>query len=280
MKKKNIVFILLSILLVFCNIRLGILTSSVNNFETSLSNLDFILWVISALSIGLGALLYSEDEKGYQVFALSNFIGVSLSYYIGYRIGNFNLGTLSLLLSVLLFVYHSQLKNKILLGLLCLAFTSGFSIIVYGVFELVTFIKQAPTGLHRLLFSVITDFSIYIFLLVIALVTIYNLKHSKALHNQGYQTLEQLFGFSRSLKGIGVFLLIPIATCAYYLHTYMYQNSVALLFGLIFLMGPLLIACIKCFTIEKTKQTQLIFLLLQISIISSSCSLLVFRLSA
>lgn len=280
MQKKNIAFILLSILFVFCGIRLGILTSSVNNFETSLSNLDFILWVISVLSIGFAALSYTEDEKGYKVFAISNFIGIGLSYFIGYRIGNFNLGTLSLLLSVLIFIYHSQLKSKTILGLFCLAIISSFSIIFYGVFELVAFIKLAPIGLHRLLFSIITDYSIYLFLLTIPLAAIYNLKNSKKLHNKGIQTLEQLFGLSRSLKGIGTFLLLPIVACAYYLHTYMYQNSTALLFGLIFLMGPLLIACIKCFTIEKTKQTQLVFLLLQIALISSACSLLVFRLSA
>ena len=50
-------------------------------------------------------------------------------------------------------------------------------------------------------------------------------------------------------------------------------------FGLVFLMGPLLIACIKCFTIEKTRQTQLIFLLLQIALISSASSLFIIRFS-
>lgn len=279
MQKKNIAFVLLSILLIFCSIRLGILNSSINKFETSLNNTDFIFWIISILSIGLGTLFYTEDEKGYQIFTISNFIGVGLSYFIGYRIENFNLGTLSLLLSAVLFVYQSQLKNKTLLGILCLAFTISSSIVIYGVFELVAFIKQEPTGFHRLLFSIITDFSIYIFLITIPLVAIFNLKHSKNLHNKGFQTLKQLFGLSRSLKAIGIFLLFPIAACAYYLHTYMYQNNIALLFGLIFLMGPLLIACIKCLTIEKTNQTQLVFLLLQTALIGSAFSLFIFRFS-
>ena len=73
MHKKTIAFVLFSILFIFLGIRQGILTSSINNFETSLGNLDFILWLISMLSIGLGALLYTEDEKGYQLFAFSNF---------------------------------------------------------------------------------------------------------------------------------------------------------------------------------------------------------------
>lgn len=280
MQKKLLAFVSLSILFIFSGIKFGILTSSINDFETSFGVFQFSLWLLSMLSIGIGALLYKENEEGYRLFAITNFIGVGLGYYLGYSIGNFNLGTLLLLLSALLFVYHSQLKNKTLLGILCLAFTACFSIIIYGVFELVGYIKASPSGFHRLLFSIITDFSIYIFLLTIALVTVYNLINTKKIHNQGNQTLEHLFGFSRSTKALGLFLLLPIAACTYYLHTYMYQNSYALLFGLLFLMAPLLIACIKSFTIEKTKQLKLIFLLLQVAFIGSACSLLIFRLTA
>jgi len=279
MPKNLIAFITASILLIFCGIKFGLLTSHINEFETSLTNVDFIYWLLSILGIGLGALFYQENEKGYQVFAIFNFIGLGLSYFLGYRIGNFNLGTLTLIISALIFVYHSQLRSKSILGIICIAFCALASIIVYGVFELVSFIKQAPKGLHRLLFSIITDYGIYIFLLANTLLATYNLKESKSLHNKGYQTLEHLFGFSRSIKGIGIFLLLPIVACAYYLYTYMYQNNTALLFGLFFLMAPLLIACIKCFSAEKVRQTNFIFLLLQITLISSACSLFVFRLS-
>jgi len=280
MRKKLIAFTFLSILLIFSGIKFGILTSNINQFETSLNTTNFILWVTSILSISLGALIYEENEKGYQMFAIANFIGISISYYIGYSIGNFNLGNLSLILSALLFVYHSQLKNKSVFGVLCLAFCASFTILIYGVFELVAYIKEAPDGLHRLLFSIITDYSIYVFFLASSLCFLYNLNYSKKLHNKGFQTLEQVFGFSRSIKALGILLLLPTVACAYYLHTYMYQNSTALVFGLLFLMAPLLIATIKCFSVEKIKQTNYILLLVQIALISSAFSLFIFRLSA
>ncbi len=280
MHKKLIAFTLFTILITFSGIKFGILSSSINQFETSLSNTNFVLWIVSLFCLSIGALLYKENEKGYLRFAIANFIGLALSYYIGYSIGNFNLGNLSLIISALLFVFHSQLKNKSIIGILCVAFCIAFSILIYGVFELVTFIKQEPEGLHRLLFSIITDYSIYIFLLIIPLAGIYNLKNSNTLHNQGKQTLEHLFGFSRSLKTIGVLLLLPTAACAYYLHTYMYQNSKALMFGLFFLMGPLLIAVIKCFSIEKNKESKTVLLLLQTVLITSAFSLFIFRLTA
>ena len=279
MLKKLIPFISVSIVLIFCGIKFGLLSSHVNKFETSLSLNNFILWTLSMLSISLGALLYQENEKGYQTFTIFNFLGIGSSYYIGYRIGNFNLGTLVLIISALLFVYHSQLKDKSILGMLCLAFCALSTVIVYGVFELVSYIKQAPDGLHRLLFSIIADYSVFVFLLTIALAAIYNLKHSKTLLDQGIQTLDQQFGFTKSIKVIGAFLLLPTAACSYYLYTYMYQNNTALLFGLAFLLAPLLVACIKCFSVVKPKELKLIFILLQLVLVASACSLFVFRLS-
>ena len=94
MPKNLIAFISVSILLIFSGIKFGLLTSHVNQFETSLNNVDFILWLLSMLGISLGALFYQENEKGYQVFAILNFIGLGLSYFIAVSYTHLTLPTI------------------------------------------------------------------------------------------------------------------------------------------------------------------------------------------
>lgn len=276
MLTRLIAFTISSILCVFCGIKFGLLTKETYNFETSLNTLNFCLWLASGISIATGALLYNDNDKGYRAFAVFNFLGIALAYLIAYLIGNFNLGTLVLIVSTLLFVGLSQLKQQSVLRILCFALSCALYVIFYGVFELVNFIKQDPNGIQRLVFSILTDYSILIFFLSTALLLIFNIKEVNFLHNKGIQTIDHLFGFRRSLQITGTLLLVITLAYVYYLYSYLYQNTSGLIIGLLFVLAPLILATIKCFSISKQKETKLIFSLNQIALIGSSLVLMIF----
>ena len=119
MLNRLIAFTISSILCVFCGVKFGLLTMNSFQFETSLNLLNFCLWLLTGIFIALGVLLYEDNEKGTRAFAFFNFLGISLAYIIGFTIDNFNLGTLILIVSALLFVGLSQLKQQSILRTIC-----------------------------------------------------------------------------------------------------------------------------------------------------------------
>jgi len=275
MLNRIIAFVISSILCVFCGIKFGLLSKQGLEIETSLNNLNFILWLISLICIGVGALLYKDNDKGTRAFAFFNFLGIGLAYVMAYLMGNYSLGTLVLIISVLLFVSLSQLKNQGVLRILCFALVCSLSIVFYGIIELVSFIKQEPEGLHRLIFSIITDYSIFIFFLSAALFLIFDIREVNQLHQNGIQTIDHLLGFKVSILIIGLLLVSIAFGYSYYLYTYLYQNTAGLLVGLFTVLAPLIIGAIKSFSLEK-KDSKLIFSLTQISLIGSALVLMVF----
>lgn len=278
MLNRLIVFVISGILCVFCGIKFGLLSKNGYEFETSLNTLNFCLWLLSTIFIAVGALLYKDNDKGTRAFAFFNFLGIAIAYVIAYLIGNFSLGTLVLIISVLLFVSLSQLKNQGILRILCFSLCCSLYVIFYGVMELVSFIKQNPEGIQRLIFSIITDYSIFIFFLSAALFLIFDIREVTKQHNNGIETIDHLVGFRISILIIGVMLISIAFGYSYYLYSYLYQNTAGLVVGLLCVLAPLIIAAIKCFSIEK-KESKLVFSLTQISLIGSSLVLMVFYFS-
>lgn len=270
-----IAFVISSILCVFCGIKFGLLSKQEYEFATSLNTLNFCLWLLSAVFIAIGILLYKDNEKGTRAFAFFNFLGIGTAYLISYLTGNDNLGTFVLIVSALFFVGLSQLKQQPILRILCFSISSALYIIFYGVIELVSFIKQDPEGIQRLVFSILADYSIFIFFLSASLFLIYDIKEANLQQKKGVQTLNNAYGFQKSMYSTGSLLSIIVLGYSYYLYTYLYQNTTGLIVGLIAVLAPLIIAAIKCFSVEKT-QAKLIFSLTQISLIGSALMLMVF----
>ncbi len=257
MIKKSILISVISTI-VFIGIRYGIIHNPNIQINTSFNLFEFGLTCISAISIILGFNFYEENDEGYDKFAIFNFIGVILGYVIGYRIGNYNLGNLFLIASILLFFGISQFKNIPFFKASMLASTIGLSIIFYGVIELLEVVKTDETGYAKLLFKLTIDAAIFYFLLSTAYLSL-------KIKNITFELKKNI--------GLGILTLLSLLSI-YYSYVNFYKSNTTFIASIILIIAPLLIATFKTFSSTTEKEIKNISqLVLAIYVGSSLCLL-------
>ena len=96
-------------------------------------------------------------------------------------------------------------------------------------------------------------------------------------HRLGITTIPIALGKRRTTKLIGILAIVPIAMVVYYIYTYLFSNSTAVILVLLLIVAPLLYFMIKSFSAESDKQLTRLSLLLKIILIIASISLLFYQ---
>ncbi len=95
-------------------------------------------------------------------------------------------------------------------------------------------------------------------------------------HKSGMKTLPILIGRDRSRNIIFVLSLIPILLLVYYLSTYLYNKTIAVVYFLILVVGPLIFTTIKIFNAETKKDFHFISSLLKLIMLFGILSMLLY----
>ncbi len=224
-------------------------------------------------------LLYGtiSEKSANRLFIIFNVIGVLIGFYLANLIQKPGFAALFILISGVFYIYASYLKELIVIKNIIPALLIALSLIVVGIFDLLPAITEKNKESQSVIFAIIMDYSIFAFMIVILREILKDCINIDRDHNIGIRTIPIVLGKNRTTKIIGLLTLLPIISVVYYIYTYLFSNSKAVLFVLIFIIAPLLYFMISSFSTSTTKHLIRLRLVSKLILVIASFSLFLYQ---
>ena len=266
---------------------------------TTLNGFQFLLLVLSTLCIaGAGNIINDiydvetdlvnkpnkvivgktvSEKTAYNLFIAFNVIGVGIGFYLSNIIGRNGFFALFIIISALLYIYASYLKQMMLIGNIVISILVGLSILIVGLFELLPAITSINQVTQLIFFKIIFEYSFFAFLINLTREVAKDIEDIDGDYKAKMLTLPIAIGRERATKVLFVVSLIPLAAVIYYMVTYLYKQQIAVLYFLICIVAPLIYIAIKSFNAETKKDFHHISTVLKLVMVFGILSLLLYK---
>ena len=288
---------LFMIALVQCLIKYGLLQPF--GVSMALSMFHFVLLVISTLCIAAAGNIINDiydvetdsvnkpekviigksvsEKMGYNLFIILNVLGVGIGFYVSYIIGKSELSAIFVIISALLYVYASFLKQTFLIGNLIISALVALSIIIVGVFELIPVMTIQNQGIQLAFFRILLDYAIFAFIINFIREIAKDIEDIDGDHKSGMHTLPIVIGRNRASKVLFALSLIPLVAVIYYINIRLYKQPIAVIYYLVFVIAPLIYCSILIFNAKTKKDFHTISNLLKLVMLFGMLSILLYK---
>lgn len=217
------------------------------------------------------------EKTANTLFIVFNVIGVSLGFYLSHLVGKSGFFTLFVIISALLYVYASYLKQLFLIGNIIISLLVSLSLIIVGLFELLPVISPQNQETQMTFFKIILDYAIFAFVINFIREIVKDIEDIDGDYKAGMNTLPIAIGRERASKIVFILLFIPLFGIVYYVITYLYTQLVVVGYFLLFVIAPLIYMVIKAYTAETKKEFHLISNMLKLVMLFGMLSLLLYK---
>lgn len=261
------------IALVQCLIKYGLFEPF--GISTSLTPFNFFLLIMATLCIAAAGNIINDiydvetdfinkpekiivgktisEKTAYNLFISLNVIGVGIGFYLSHAIGKSELFALFVIISALLYVYASYLKQTFLIGNIVISILVALSILIVGIFELIPAMTIQNQGIQLVFFKILLDYAIFAFLINFIREISKDIADIDGDYKSGMNTLPIVFGRERTSKILFILSFIPLGAVIYYVINNLYTKPVAVIYFLVFIIAPLIYLLILIFN-AKTKK--------------------------
>jgi 4-hydroxybenzoate polyprenyltransferase len=217
-----------------------------------------------------------SEKTAFNLYIVLTIIGVGLGFYISNLVGKSGFSAVFVIISALLYIYATYLKQTTLIGNILISFLVAMCLIIIGLFELlpVITVQNRPTQLT--FFKIIFDYSIFAFMINFLREIVKDIEDINGDYKVGMKTLPIVIGRERALKVVFVLSLLPLFAVAFYVITYLYSHYIAVGYFLIFIIAPLLYFTIKSFSAETKKEIGFLSVLLKFIMFLGIMSMLLY----
>ncbi len=225
-----------------------------------------------------GLILGSITEKSAnRLFIILNVVGVLIGFYLANLVDRPGFAALFVIISGVFYIYASYLKEILVVKNVIIGLLAALSLIVVGIFDLLPAITEKNRASQTVIFSIILDYSIFTFLIICIREIIKDCIQIDKDHNTGITTIPIVLGKDRTIKLAGILAILPIVAVIYYIYTYLFSNTQAVILVLLLIVAPLIYFIIKTFTTESNKQLITLKLILKIVLITGAVSLMFYQ---
>jgi 4-hydroxybenzoate polyprenyltransferase len=242
----NTLGISLLILATICIAAAGNIINDIYDVETDFINKPDKLIVGKSIS----------EKTAYNLFIIFNVIGVGIGVYLSNYVGRSAFFSIFVIISALLYVYASYLKQMLIIGNVVISILVALSLVVVGIFELLPSITSVNQQTQLTFFKVIFDYAIFAFIITILREITKDIEDIDGDHKAGMNTLPIVIGRERAAKVLFVLSFIPLIIVGYYVINSLYKNQIAVFYFIFLIIGPLIYASIKLFSAETKKEFQ------------------------
>jgi len=243
--------------------------------STALNTFQFFLLILSTICIAAAGYvindiydietdLINKPEKvvigkviskkvAYNLYIILNVTGVFIGFYISYAIGKNEFFAIFVVISALLYVYASYLKQTFLLGNITISILVALSVLIVGIFELIPAMTNQNQGILLVFFRILLNYALFAFMINLIREIAKDLEDFDGDYKTGMHTLPIVIGRKRATTLLFVTCLIPLVAIIYYVNNTLYKQPVAVIYYLIFIIAPLIYLCILIFN-AKTKR--------------------------
>ncbi|KAF2518589.1 prenyltransferase [Flavobacterium salilacus subsp. salilacus] len=237
----------------------------------ALNHWQYALMVLATLLVAAGGFLvynyHARDEqtsegKTYNIYAILTLAGIGIGYYLSDYIGKPLVVTILIIAAAIIYLYATSLKQMLIVSNFIVATAVAMSIIVIGVYNLYPLIMPGNKTYLATIFEVMLDYTLFIFIITFILTLVYNLRDTDRDYNSGNTTLPIVIGKDRAVKVVFFAAFIPLAFLFYYVNKYLLNLTLALGYGLLFVITPMIYFLVKLWTAKTTKDfNHLVFIL-------------------
>ncbi|HLF51849.1 geranylgeranylglycerol-phosphate geranylgeranyltransferase [Flavobacterium sp.] len=255
--------------------RYGFLKSQ--NVPLALADWQYVLFVISTVCIAAAGYIinniFDQDTDGenkpnnviigkqisesnaYNYYVALNIIGVGIGFYLSNVIQRPSFAAVFILIAATLYFYATSMKQSLLIGNIIIALLLSTSVLLIGVFNLLPATYEENRPVMAILFRILIDYAIFAFIINFIREIVKDLEDVNGDYNQGMSTLPIILGVARTSKIVFALSFIPIIAILYYINAYLFANGLLMstIYGLIFILSPLLYFTVKIWSAEKPK---------------------------
>ncbi len=267
--------------------------------QTSLSTLGILLLILATLSIAAAGNIINDihdietdrinkpdklivgtsisEKTAYNLFIALNVIGVGTGFYVSHLVGKSAFFSIFVIISVLLYVYASYLKRTFLIGNIVVSALVALSLIIVGIFELLPTITPQNQQLQLTFFEVIFSYAVFAFMINLLREITKDIEDIDGDYKAGMHTLPIVIGRERASKILFVLSLVPLFLTTLYTINELYKELIAVIYFLLFIVGPLFYITIKTFSAKTKKDHHHISNILKLVMLFGMLSLLLYK---
>jgi len=217
-----------------------------------------------------------SEKTAFNLYIILTIIGVGVGFYLSNLVGRSGFFAIFVIISALLYIYATYLKQTILVGNIVVSFLVAMSLIIVGLFELLPVITKQNQETQLTFFKIIFDYAIFAFMINLLREIIKDIEDINGDYKAEMKTLPIVIGRERALKIVFAVSIVPLLAVIYYTITYLYKHYIAIGYFLIFIIAPLLYFTIKSFSAETKKEINFLSAFLKIIMFFGVISLLLY----
>lgn len=258
--------ILFLILATICIAAAGNIINDINDIETDAINKPNKVIIGKQIS----------EKTAYNLFIVLNVVGVGIGYYLSNTIGRSGFFSLFIIISVLLYLYATYLKQLFLIGNVVVSIMVALSIIIVGLFELMPNMTVENQSIQLIYFKTILNYAYFAFILNTIREIAKDAEDVEGDTKVDIKTLPIVIGNKKTNYVLLGLSIIPLASICFYVANSLYKNQIAVIYFLIFIVAPLIYLCIKVVTAKIKNDYTHISNLLKVIMVFGMLSLLLY----
>jgi 4-hydroxybenzoate polyprenyltransferase len=225
----------------------------------------------------------SEETAYYMYFGLT-ISGVLIGFYLANYVNKNSFFGLFIIISVLLYLYATSLKQIAVVGNFVVALILGLSVIIIGVFDIIPLLTYASfdqiVNMQTIL-GIILDYAIFAFIINFIREIIKDLQDIDGDYNQGMRTLPIIIGKERAAKIASVLAAIATLILLWYVNKNLMETKLLWATGycLLFVISPLIFVTVKTWVANSKKDYGFLSNILKFIIFFGILSILIISLN-
>ena len=216
------------------------------------------------------------EKTAYTLFITFNVIGVLIGFYLSNLVGKSGFFAIFVIISALLYVYASYLKQTLLIGNIAISILVAMSILIVGVFELIPVITAQNQTTQFTFFKILLDYAIFAFLINLVREIVKDLEDVDGDYKSGMNTFPIVIGRERTSKIVFGLTLIPLFGAIYYVATYLVKFEIIIAYFLILIIAPLIYIAIRSYAAKTKKHYRHISNMLKLVMLFGMLSMLLY----
>ncbi|NAS29983.1 prenyltransferase [Flavobacteriaceae bacterium R38] len=264
--------------------------------ETALSDGQFILLIIATLCIAAAGYIINDiqdveidkinkpeqliinqhisEKRANNFYLIFNFIGVLLGFYISNIIGKTGFAVVFVLISGLLYLYATSLKQYLIISNIVVAILVSISILIIGLFDVLPIMTTTNEFLVKYHFKILLIYTGFAFYTNLLREVIKDIQDIDGDYTNKMKTLPIVLGKQRTIKLISVLSLFIAVAVFYYMYSYLSDYQVIVFYMLGLIIAPVIYFSFLAWEAEKKKDFSKLSILLKLIMILGVLSII------
>ena len=264
----------------------------------SLNNMQFLLLVISTVLVAAAGYIINDyfdilvDQLNERKVIVGNTIkrreamalhfifsglGVGIGFFLGWKVGMWNLGFINLFSASALWFYSTHFKRNYLSGNLLISLLSALVLLIVAVYDILPASEQNDIN-AIVIFKIICIYAAFAFITTLIREIVKDLEDLEGDQKMGYETYAIVSGKKKAKNIVQTLSLLTIFGVAWILHSQFQADLYSFLYVLFFVEFPFLYFVWKLKNAESSADFYSLTGLIKIIMLSGTLSMLVFTL--